>query len=180
VSRIGKIPIAIPKGVDVKLGPGNLVAVKGPKGSISLDYCGHVVVKHEDGALLVERKSDEGQDRAYHGLYQRLLVNLVKGVTQGFQRDLELTGVGYRAAMDGTTLVLALGYSHEIRYKPAEGISLATPKPTQIVVTGVDKQKVGQAAANIRSFRPPEPYKGKGIRYAGEKVRRKVGKTGAK
>lgn len=180
MSRIGKIPIAIPSGVDVKMGPGSLVAVKGPKGSASLDYRDHVVVKHEDGALTVYRKSDESQDRAYHGLYQRLVVNLVKGVTQGFQRDLELVGVGYRAAMDGSTLVLNLGFSHEIRFNPDEGITLVTPKPTQITISGVDKQKVGQVAANIRAFRPPEPYKGKGIRYAGEKVRRKVGKAGAK
>ena len=180
MSRIGKIPIPIPSGVDVKMGPGSIVAVKGPKGSASLDYRGHVVVTHADSALSVQRKSDEPQDRAYHGLYQRLVVNLVKGVTAGFQKDLELVGVGYRAAMDGTTLVLNLGFSHEIRYVPAQGIALAAPKPTQIVISGVDKQQVGQAAANIRAFRPPEPYKGKGIRYAGEKVRRKVGKAGAK
>jgi len=180
VSRIGKIPIVIPKDVDVQLGPGPNLAVKGPKGSASLDYRDHVVIKKDDGALHVARKSDERQDRAYHGLYQRLLVNMVKGVTLGFQKDLDLIGVGYRAAMDGQTLVLNLGYSHEIHYQPKEGIKIATPKPTQIVVTGVDKQRVGQAAAEIRAFRPPEPYKGKGIRYTGEKVRRKVGKAGVK
>ena len=180
MSRIGKIPIAIPKGVDVKMGPGPLVSVKGPKGTSTLDYRDHVVVKNEEGALHVARKSDERQDRAYHGLYQRLVVNLVKGVTVGFQKDLELIGVGYRAAMDGKTLVLNLGFSHDIRYQADEGITLATPKPTQIIISGVDKQKVGQVAANIRAYRPPEPYKGKGIRYAGEHVRRKVGKAGAK
>lgn len=180
MSRIGKIPIEIPTGVDVKIGPGPLVAVKGPKGSATLDYRDHVVITHEDGALHVARKSDERQDRAYHGLYQRLVGNLVRGVTQGFQKDLELVGVGYRAAMDGTTLVLNLGYSHDIRYVPEEGITLTTPKPTQIIVNGLDKQRVGQVAANIRGYRPPEPYKGKGIRYAGEKIRRKVGKAGAK
>lgn len=179
MSRIGKLPIATPSGVDVQMGPGPMVTVKGPKGMASLNYCDHVLVKHESGALHVARKSDERQDRAYHGLYQRLLVNLVRGVTQGFQKDLELVGVGYRAAMDGKTLVMSLGYSHEIRYQPEEGIALVTPKPNQIVVTGVDRQKVGQVAANIRAFRPPEPYKGKGIRYAGEHVRRKVGKAGA-
>jgi large subunit ribosomal protein L6 len=165
--------------VDVKIGPGPLVAVKGPKGSTSLDYRGHVEITQDGAALHVARKSDEGQDRAYHGLYQRLLGNMVKGVTKGFQRELELVGVGYRAAMDGATLVLALGYSHEIRFQPEAGITIASPKPTQIVVTGIDKQRVGQVAANIRALRPPEPYKGKGIRYAGEHVRRKVGKTGA-
>ena len=179
MSRIGKIPIPIPSGVDVKLGPGPLVAVKGPQGAIQLDYRDHVVVKNSDGTLVVERKSDEPQDRAYHGLYRRLLGSMVKGVTEGFKRDLELVGVGYRATMDDKTLVLNLGYSHEIRVHPEEGITLVTPKPTQITVSGVDKQRVGQVAANIRAFRPPEPYKGKGIRYAGEHVRRKVGKTGA-
>lgn len=179
MSRIGKIPIPIPKGVDVQMGPGALVSVKGPKGTMSLDYRDHVVVKHEEGALHVARKSDEQQDRAYHGLYQRLVTSLVKGVTEGFKKDLELVGVGYRAVMDGATLVLSLGYSHEIRYIAQEGITLAAPKPTQIVVAGVDKQKVGQVAAVIRGFRPPEPYKGKGIRYAGEQIRRKVGKAGA-
>ena len=179
MSRIGKIPIATPKGVEVTLGPGSVITVKGPKGSLSLDYRDHVVVKHEDGALHVARKSDERQDRAYHGLYQRMLTNLVLGVTEGFKKDLELVGVGYRAAMDGKTLVLTLGYSHEIRYVPEEGITLAAPKPTQVVVSGIDKQQVGQVAAVIRGFRPPEPYKGKGVRYAGEHIRRKVGKAGA-
>ena len=178
MSRIGKIPIALPSGVQVTH-TGSVISVKGPKGALSLDYRDHVVVKNEDGALHVARKSDEQQDRAYHGLYQRMLTNLVHGVTAGFQKDLELVGVGYRGAMDGTTLVLALGYSHEIRYVPEEGITIATPKPTQIVVAGVDKQRVGQVAAIIRGFRPPEPYKGKGIRYVGEHIRRKVGKAGA-
>lgn len=178
MSRIGKIPIKVPAGVDVNFA-GSVISVKGPKGVLSVDYKNHVVVKHEDGALHVARNSDNQQDRAYHGLYQRLLTNLVHGVTQGFQRDLELVGVGYRAAMDGRVLVLALGYSHEIRFNPEEGITLSTPKPTQITVAGVDKQRVGQVAAVIRSFRPPEPYKGKGIRYVGEQIRRKVGKAGA-
>lgn len=178
MSRIGKIPIKLPSGVEVNLA-GSVISVKGPKGALSLDYKDHVVVKQEDGALHVARKSDDQQDRAYHGLYQRLLTNLVHGVTQGFQRELELVGVGYRAAMDGKVLVLALGYSHEIRFAPEEGITLSTPKPTQINVAGVDKQRVGQVAAVIRSFRPPEPYKGKGIRYVGEQIRRKVGKAGA-
>lgn len=179
MSRIGKIPINIPAGVDVKLSPGAELFVKGPKGTATLIYHGHVDVKQDGASLLVFRHSDESQDRAYHGLYQRLIGNMVKGVTIGFSKELELVGVGYRAAMDGKTLVLNLGFSHEIRFEPPIGIALAAPKPTTIIVTGVDKQQVGQAAAEIRAFRPPEPYKGKGIRYTGEHIRRKVGKSGA-
>jgi large subunit ribosomal protein L6 len=178
VSRIGKIPIAIPKGVEVKLEQ-TVLSVKGPKGAADLDYRGHVTVRQEDGQIHVQRHSDSIQDRAFHGLYQRLVGNLVSGVTEGFSKKLELVGVGYRAAMDGKTLVLNLGYSHDIKVPPPEGISFATPAPTQIIVSGIDKQVVGQVSANIRGLRPPEPYKGKGIRYAGEKIRRKVGKAGA-
>lgn len=179
MSRIGKIPIVIPKGVEVTLAAPSILTVKGPRGTLTLDYKGHVVVKQQDGAILVERKSDERQDRAYHGLYQRMIGNLVRGVTNGFQKQLEMVGVGYRAQMQGKTLVLSLGYSHDIQYAPEPGITLSTPTQTQIVVEGFDKQRVGQVAAVIRGFRPPEPYKGKGIRYAGEHIRRKVGKTGA-
>lgn len=179
MSRIGKIPIAIPSGVQATIS-GTRVTVKGPKGELTIDTQGHVDVSLEEGALHVRRHSDSIQDRAYHGLYQRLLRNNVIGVTEGFKKTLLLNGVGYRAAMEGKTLVLALGYSHDIRYQPEEGISLATPAPTQIEVTGIDKQRVGQMAAVIRSFRPPEPYKGKGIRYSDEVIRRKEGKTGGK
>lgn len=178
MSRIGKYPIKIPSNVEVTLGPGTTVTVQGPKGSLDLDYKGHVEVKQAEGVLTVSRFSDARQDRAYHGLYQRLLRNMVLGVTEGFNRELELVGVGYRAQMDGSTLVLSLGYSHPIRYNPIEGVACQAPKPNQVIVTGIDKQKVGQAAAEIRGFRPPEPYKGKGVRYAGEQIRRKVGKTG--
>lgn len=179
MSRIGKIPVEIPKGVDVKITP-EIVSAKGPKGEAQLNYCGHVTIRQEGSALFVERKSDDNQDRAYHGLYQRTLSNLIKGVSLGFQKELELVGVGYRATMDGPTLVLNLGYSHEVRFQPENGIKLSSPKQTSVIVEGFDKQRVGQVAANIRSLRPPEPYKGKGIRYAGEIVRKKVGKTGAK
>ncbi|MEN6626877.1 MAG: 50S ribosomal protein L6 [Candidatus Sumerlaeia bacterium] len=178
MSRIGKNPIAIPKGVQVTM-DGSTVSVKGPKGNASIDYRGHVAVSHVEDHLEVARHSDDRQDRAYHGLYQRLLVSMVKGVTEGFNKELQLVGVGYRAAMDGKTLVMTLGYSHEVRFAPPEGITLAAPAQDRIVVSGSDKQLVGQVAANIRSLRGPEPYKGKGIRYVNEHIRRKVGKTRA-
>ena len=179
MSRIGKNPITIEKGVDAKI-DGNLITVKGPKGSMTLDTKGHVSVKQEDGALHVERLSDERQDRAYHGLYQRLIRNMAVGVSTGFTRQLDLVGVGYRATMKGKTLVMGLGFSHDVEFTPPEGITITTPIQTQILISGVDKQQVGQIAANLRSNRPPEPYKGKGIRYSDERVRRKVGKTGSK
>jgi large subunit ribosomal protein L6 len=159
---------------------GEKVSVKGPKGQMELETRGHVTVSLEDGALLVERHGDSIQDRAYHGLYQRLLRNMAVGVKEGFKKTLLLNGVGYRAQMDGKTLVLALGYSHDIRYTPEEGIKLTTPNQTTVEIEGIDKQRVGQVAANIRGYRPPEPYKGKGIRYSDEVIRRKEGKTGAK
>jgi large subunit ribosomal protein L6 len=179
VSRIGKYPVAIPKGVKVTLSEGPVIEAKGPKGEARLDCRGHVKVCEEDGRLRVERHSDSRQDLAYHGLYRRLLAAMVKGVSEGFTRELDLVGIGYRAAMDGKTLVLNLGYSHEIRVAAPEGIVLAAPAPNKVTVSGHDKQAVGQLAANIRALRPPEPYKGKGIRYSGEHVRRKVGKAGA-
>jgi large subunit ribosomal protein L6 len=179
VSRIGKIPIEIPKGVQATLS-GAIVVVKGPKGQLQLDTMGHVDVTMEDGALHVARHGDQIEDRAYHGLYQRLLCNMVIGVTNGYKKTLLLNGVGYRANMDGKSLVMTLGYSHDVRYAPEEGIKLATPQPTTVEVEGIDKQRVGQVAAIIRSFRPPEPYKGKGIRYSDEVIRRKEGKAGAK
>ncbi|HOR27548.1 MAG TPA: 50S ribosomal protein L6 [Candidatus Sumerlaeota bacterium] len=177
MSRIGKIPITLPRGAEARI-DGNVLTVKGPKGSLSLDFHNHVKVRLEDGALLVERHSDERQDRAYHGLYQRLIRNMVTGVAEGFAKQLELVGVGYRATMDGKTLVMNLGFSHEVRFGPIDGVTLAVPDPTHVTVNGIDKQLVGQVAANIRRIRPPEPYKGKGIRYSGEHIRRKVGKAG--
>ncbi len=179
MSRIGKLPIAIPKGVEVQLTP-DQVSVKGPKGKLDLEYRGRVTIKREGDALLVTRHGDDRQHRAYHGLYQRLISNMIKGVTDQFKKELEIVGVGYRASMEGKRLVLSVGHSHPIYFTPPDGVTLACPKPTQITVSGIDKQAVGQAAAEIRRFRPPEPYKGKGIRYLGEYIRLKEGKTGAK
>jgi large subunit ribosomal protein L6 len=152
------------------------VTVKGPKGQMTYTWPERISVEQREGALHVDRPSDAKQDRAYHGLVQRLVSNMVTGVTTGFSRELDIQGVGYRAEMQGKTLVMQLGYSHEIRFEPPEGVSISTPKATSIVVEGYDKQRVGQTAAEIRRHRPPEPYKGKGIRYLGEQVRRKVGK----
>jgi large subunit ribosomal protein L6 len=179
MSRIGKVPIALPKGVEAKVGLNHTLTVKGPKGVLSLGYRGHVAVKQQENNVLIERPSDGRQDRAYHGLYHRLITNMVTGVSEGFEKKLQLVGVGYRAQMDGKTLVINAGYSHDVRVEQVEGIKLDAPQPASIVVSGIDKQKVGQVAAEIRAVRPPEPYKGKGIRYEGEHVRRKVGKTGA-
>jgi large subunit ribosomal protein L6 len=167
-------------GVQATLLPGSKLQVKGPKGQLELNYLGHVTVRQEDGALHVERHSDSIQDRAFHGLYQRLIANMALGVTQGFTRQLVLNGVGYRASIQGKNLVMALGYSHDVIFPIPAGIEIKTPVPTQIEVAGIDKQQVGQVAAKIRAWRPPEPYKGKGIRYSDEVIRRKEGKAGAK
>ncbi|MFW5870117.1 MAG: 50S ribosomal protein L6 [Candidatus Sumerlaeota bacterium] len=179
MSRIGNNPITIPPGVDVKIAPDMSLTVKGPKGQLELDTRRNVKVKVEDNAVLVERHSDSKQDRAYHGLYQRLITNMVLGVTEGFKKELEIQGVGYRVQKSAKGLELSLGYSHPIQFEAPEGITLDAPEQTVVVVEGADKQQVGQVAARIRKLRPPEPYKGKGVRYKGEYVRRKVGKTGA-
>ncbi|MCB2155399.1 50S ribosomal protein L6 [bacterium] len=179
MSRIGKLPIPIPKGVEVKINKSN-VTVKGPKGTLAVDTEGRVEVKVEDNNIIVQRFDDQRQSKAFHGLYQRLIANNVVGVTEGFRKELEIQGVGYRAAMEGKDLVLSLGYSHPIRVTPPEGVVFQAPKPTEVIVEGADKQVVGQLAANIRGWRPPEPYKGKGVRYKGEYVRRKVGKASGK
>ena len=179
MSRIGKVPIPVPAGVQVSIADAE-VKVKGPKGSLSVDTRAHVGVKLEGGQVLVERFNDESQSKAYHGLYQRLISNSITGVTKGFKKELELQGVGYKVAMAGKKLVLTIGYSHPIEFDPPTGITITAPKPTEVVVEGIDKQVVGAVAAKIRSFRPPEPYKGKGIRYKGEYVRRKQGKASAK
>lgn len=175
MSRIGKIPIPVPQGVDVKIDK-NEVTVKGPKGQLSLTISPRVSVTRENGALLVVRHGDDKAAKAFHGTTQRLVRNMVIGVTDGFKKELEISGVGYRAAVEGNKLNLSLGFSHPVVFEIPEGLKIETPKPTTIVVSGHDKQKVGQVAAVIRSFRPPEPYKGKGIRYSDEIVRRKVGK----
>ncbi len=176
MSRIGKMPVVLPKGVEVKQANGTL-SVKGPKGSLQLSAHPDMNVVIDGGEVRVERPSDEKQHRALHGLTRSLITNMVIGVTDGFAKTLEIVGVGYRADLKGTGLTLSLGFSHTIEYTPDDGVSLECPNQTTIVVSGIDKQKVGQAAADIRAFRPPEPYKGKGIRYKGEYVRRKAGKT---
>jgi large subunit ribosomal protein L6 len=175
MSRIGKKPIAVPDGVTVELGP-ELVVVKGPKGELSQGVSPRMTIEEEDGTLTVKRPTDRGPDRALHGLTRSLLANLVEGVTEGFERRLEIQGVGYRARLQGRTLDLTVGYSHPVSLAAPEGIEFEVPQPTQVIVRGIDKQLVGETAARIRRVRPPEPYKGKGIRYAGEQVRRKVGK----
>ena len=177
MSRIGKIPIAVPKGVDCKIEQ-SLVSIKGPKGLLQVDTQGRVGLDLSDGQLTLARPNDDKQNKAFHGLYQRLISNMVIGVTEGFMKDLEIQGVGYRAQMEGKTLVCQLGHSHPIRFESPEGITIECPDQTHVKISGYDKQAVGQFAADIRKWRKPEPYKGKGIRYRGEYVRRKVGKAG--
>lgn len=178
MSRIGKIPVAVPAGVDVSI-DGQDVAVKGPKGSLSLTLSEPIsVVKGEDGALQVVRPDDERRSRALHGLSRTLVQNMIVGVTAGYTTKMEIHGVGYRVALKGQDLEFSLGFSHPVLIEAPEGISFAVESPTRFSVAGIDKQKVGQIAANIRRLRKSDPYKGKGIRYEGEQVRRKVGKTG--
>jgi len=179
MSRIGKRPIEIPGGVTVSVEPGR-VAVAGPLGTLQQDVPQRMQVAQEDGNVVVTRPTERGEDRALHGLTRTLIANMVEGVTKGFEKRLEIQGVGYRAAMRGTDLELAVGFSHPVVVAPRAGISFEVPTPTQIVVKGIDKQVVGQTAAEIRKVRPPEPYKGKGIKYAGETIRRKAGKAGGK
>jgi large subunit ribosomal protein L6 len=175
MSRIGKRPIEVPAGVNVVLEPGR-VAVTGPLGSLQQDVPQRMQIAQEEGTVTVTRPTERGEDRALHGLTRTLIANMVEGVTNGFEKRLEIQGVGYRAALKGSDLELQVGYSHPVVIKPRTGISFEVPAPTQVVVKGTDKQQVGQTAAEIRKVRPPEPYKGKGIRYEGEYVRRKVGK----
>jgi large subunit ribosomal protein L6 len=175
MSRIGKLPIDIPSGVEVQVDTG-LVRVKGPKGELSQAVSRDLSFEREDSKLLVKRPTDRSEHKALHGLTRSLVFNMVQGVTEGFEKRLEIQGVGYRAQLRGNTLELALGYSHPVRVEAPEGIDFEVPVPTQIVVRGIDKQQVGEIAAQIRKLRPPEPYKGKGVRYAGEYVARKVGK----
>ena len=176
MSRIGRLPIPIADKVEVKEAAG-VLTVKGPKGELELNVHPDMALVVEDGEIRVERPSDQKQHRALHGLTRALVANMVEGVTNGFSKTLEIVGVGYRADSKGSSITLSLGYSHPIEYEPTEGVSLECPNQTTIVVSGIDKQKVGQTAAEIRAFRPPEPYKGKGIRYQGEHIRRKAGKT---
>ncbi len=178
MSRIGKLPVQIPAGVTITVDEANLVAVKGPKGSLSSRISPEMKLEQDAGILHVKRPSDSKEHRALHGLSRTLINNMVTGVTAGFEKKLEIVGVGYRAQMQGTTLILNVGYSHPVEMPAPEGIAFEVPAPTKITVKGIDKQLVGQVAANIRIVRPPEPYKGKGIRYENEVVRRKEGKTG--
>ena len=175
MSRIGRQPINVPAGVLVSIDPGRVI-VSGPKGELRSAVPQRMKIEQGDGVITVSRPTERGDDRALHGLTRTIVANMVEGVTNGFEKRLEIQGVGYRAALSGSNLELQVGYSHSVRITPREGISFEVPIPTQIVVRGIDKQIVGQTAAEIRKVRPPEPYKGKGIRYTGEYVRRKVGK----
>ena len=180
MSRIGRMPVHIPAGVEVTIGEGNLVTVKGPKGSLTQQLYPTMTLTQEAGVVHVARPNDEKENRALHGLTRALLHNMVVGVSEGYKKELEINGVGYRAAKEGNELVMNLGYSHPVKVAEIDGITIDVPGPNKVVISGPDKQKVGQFAAEVREKRPPEPYKGKGIKYVDEVIRRKVGKTGAK
>jgi large subunit ribosomal protein L6 len=175
MSRIGRKPVPVPEAVTVEIAPGS-IAVRGPKGELNQSLPREMAIEQADGLVTVARPTDRGEHRALHGLTRSLIANMVEGVTEGFEKRLEIQGVGYRAALKGRNLELALGYSHPVAIEAPEGIDFEVPSPTEVVVRGIDKQLVGQVAADIRKRRPPEPYKGKGIRYKGEQVLRKVGK----
>ena len=177
MSRIGRLPITVPPGVDVKL-DGTTITVTGPKGTLTRTLTDRIALEREDGRILVTRPDESKTSKALHGLTRTLVANMVEGVTTGFRKPLEITGVGYRAALSGTKLQLSLGYSHPIEIDPPAGITFEVENPVRVAVVGIDKELVGQMAAKVRATRKPEPYKGKGVRYAGEKVRRKAGKAG--
>lgn len=179
MSRIGRMPIDIPSGVTVTI-DNNVVTVKGPKGTLTKEFNKNIVITQADGKILVSRQSDEDEDKALHGLTRALIANMIIGVTEGFEKALEINGVGYKAAKTGNKLSLTLGYSHPVEIKEFPGITFDVPAPNKIIVKGIDKQLVGQVAAQIRGLRPPEPYKGKGIKYETEVIRRKEGKTAKK
>lgn len=179
MSRIGKKPIPVPSGVTVSV-DGSTIKVKGPKGELVRVIRSEISVEQKDGELTLTRPNDSKENRAYHGLTRALINNMVEGVTSGFKKTLEIIGVGYRAEKKGEELVLTVGYSHQVKYPQPAGITLTAQTPTVVIIEGIDKQKVGQVAAELRAVRPPEPYKGKGIRYQGEQVRRKAGKAGSK
>ena len=180
MSRIGRMPISLPSNVEVTVGEGNLVTVKGPKGTLTQKLSEKMTLTREDNVIHVTRPNDEKENRALHGLTRTLLNNMVVGVTEGYKKELDVNGVGYRASKEGKNLVLNVGYSHQVIMPETEDIQIDVPNPNQIIVKGIDKQKVGQFAAEVRGKRPPEPYKGKGIKYDHEVIRRKEGKTGAK
>jgi large subunit ribosomal protein L6 len=177
MSRIGKMPVTVPSGVDVDV-KGARVVVKGSKGELSRDFHERISFEVEDGSVNVKRPDDTRESKALHGLSRALLANMVEGVSEGFSKTLEIQGVGYRATLKGNTVELLVGFSHPVEVAAPDGITFEVPEPTRIIVSGIDKEQVGQVAADIRKVRPPEPYKGKGIRYAGEYVRRKAGKAG--
>ena len=179
MSRIGRAPIAVPAGVEIKVA-GNHISVKGPKGALEMDHHPDMIVKVDGNVVTVERPSDNKEHRSLHGLTRTLIHNMVIGVTEGFSKTLEINGVGYRAAKEGQNLVMHLGFSHTITMSENADIQIDVPNPNQVIIKGIDKEKVGQFAAEVRAKRPPEPYKGKGIKYDYEHVRRKEGKTGAK
>ena len=180
MSRIGRMPITVPAGVTVNVADGNVVTVKGPKGELTRALRAEMIIKQEGNTITVERPSDDKLHRSLHGLTRTLLNNMIVGVTDGFKKELDVNGVGYRVAKEGKNLVMNLGFSHQVIVPEIEGITIDVPSPNKIIISGCDKQAVGQFAAEVREKRPPEPYKGKGIKYADEVIRRKVGKTGAK
>ena len=180
MSRIGKMPISIPAGVEVTMGEGNLITVKGPKGTLTQKLSEKMTLTREDGVILVTRPNDEKENRSLHGLTRTLLNNMVIGVTEGYKKELDVNGVGYRVAKEGNKLNRNIGFSHPVIMEEPEGITIEVPSPNKIIINGIDKQKVGQFAAEVRGKRPPEPYKGKGIKYTDEVIRRKEGKTGVK
>ena len=180
MSRIGRMPITVPAGVEVTIGENNVVTVKGPKGTLTQNLHPEMILEKEGNIIHVKRPSDDKAHCALHGMTRALLHNMVVGVSEGFKKELEINGVGYRAAKDGKNLVMNLGYSHQVIMPEIDGITIDVPAANKIVISGCDKQKVGQFAAEVREKRPPEPYKGKGIKYVDEVIRRKVGKTGAK
>jgi len=180
MSRIGKAPIAVPQGVDVSVSAENVVTVKGSNGTLTQAMHPNMIIKKDGDTVTVERPNDEKQNRALHGLTRTLIANMVKGVSEGYKKELEINGVGYRAAKQGNKLVMNLGYSHQVEMEEIDGIKIDVPQPNQIIISGPNKQVVGQFAAKVREKRPPEPYKGKGIKYVEETIRRKEGKTGSK
>ena len=177
MSRIGRMPIAVPAGVEVKI-DGNIVTVKGPKGTLTRTVNENITVALDNGVITVTRPNDQKENRSLHGLNRTLIANMITGVSEGFKKELEINGIGYRAAKQGNDLVLNIGYSHNVVVPEIEGISIEVPSPNKIIISGPDKQKVGQFAAEVRGHRPPEPYKGKGIKYSDEVIRRKEGKAG--
>ena len=180
MSRIGRKPIEVPAGVDVTINEGNEITVKGPLGTLNKTMHTDMIIKKDGATITVERPSERKNHKSLHGLTRTLVANMVEGVHAGYKKELEINGVGYRAAMQGNTLVLSLGYSHPVEMDPFEGLKVEVPSNTQIIISGIDKQMVGEFAAKVREKRPPEPYKGKGIKYIDEKIRRKEGKAGAK